>query len=116
MEEIVEEQSKEEKALLVLRQELPEYVVDSFICSGYDTLPVIAKMNEASILDLEQFISDEFNEDDHFKQRINSRGMLKFLPGHRHRILDFIGDTKLKLAQQQTAKQLKCKRKREKLH
>ena len=44
MVEIVEEQSKEEKALLVLRKELPEYVVDSFICSGYDTLPVIAKM------------------------------------------------------------------------
>jgi len=104
-------QSKEEKALLVLRQELPEYVVDSFICSGYDTLPVIVKMNEASILEIEQFITDEFNEDDCFKQRINSRGMFKFLPGHWHRILDFIGDTKLKLAQEQTAKQFKRKRK-----
>ena len=71
-------------------------------------------MNEASILEIEQFITDEFNEDDRFKQRINSGGMFKFLPGHRHRILDFIGDIKLKLAQEQTAKQLKCKGKCEK--
>ena len=104
--------SKEENALVTLNEELPKYVVESFVCSGYDTLPVIAKMNESSIEEIEQFITEEFKEDPRFAQRINSKGIFKFLPGHRHRIADFISAIKLKFAQEQTTKRL-GKRKRE---
>jgi len=67
-------------------------------------LAVIAEMNESFIEEIEQFITDEFKDDPHFAQRINCKGVFKFLPGHRHRIADFISAIKLKLAQEQTTK------------
>ena len=36
--------SKEEQARLALQDEIPEYVVESFMATGYDTLQVISKI------------------------------------------------------------------------
>ena len=90
-EQIVEEVaviSKEEKACLALNDELPDYVVESFMATGYDTLEVIAKMDTNrtpgnSLEEVEQYISMEFLEDHRFRRGITSRGNFKFLPGHR---------------------------------
>ena len=68
-------------------------------------------MDDNSIKEVEQFITDEFKEDPRFAQGINNKGIFKFLPGHRHRIFDFISTVKLSLTQEQTAKRLKLKRK-----
>ena len=40
--------SKEEQARLALQNELPEYVVESFMVTGYDTLQVISKMDTSN--------------------------------------------------------------------
>lgn len=109
-EDVKKDLNKEEEALAAMEHELPKYVVESFVCSGYDTLPVIAKMNNDTIGEIEQFITDEFREDARFAQGINSKCVFKFLPGHRHRITDFISAVKLRLAQEQTTLILKRKR------
>ena len=81
------------------------------VCSGYDALPVIAKTDNDTTGEIEQFIAGEFREDACFAQSINnSKRVFEFLPGLRHKITDFISAIKLRLAPEQTSKKLKCKR------
>lgn len=106
--------SKEEKARLALKDELPDYVVESFMATGYDTLEVIAKMDTTrtpgnSLEEVEQYISMEFLEDHRFRRGITSRGNFKFLPGHRQRIVNFVEKVK-KMDQEEKEKRLSLKR------
>ena len=94
-----------------MENELSKYVSESFVCSDYDALPVIAKTDNDTTGEIEQFIADEFRKDACFAQSINSKRVFEFLPGLRHRITDFISAIKLRLAPEQTSKKLKCKQK-----
>ena len=107
--------SKEEEARLVLKNELPDYVVKSFMATGYDTLQVISKMDTSrnpgnSLQEVEEFISTEFAGDPHFQRGVTSNGTFKFLPGHRQRIVDFVEANRKKLDQEGKAKRLNSKR------
>ena len=107
--------SKEEEARLALKNELPDYVVESFMATGYDTLQVISKMDTSrnpgnSLQEVEEFISTEFAGDPHFQRGVTSNGTFKFLPGHRQRIVDFVEANRKKLDQEEKAKRLNCKR------
>ena len=80
-------QSQEEQAHLALQKELPEYVVESFMVTEYDTLQVISKMDTRnspgnSLAEIEQFISTKFIDDPHFAHDITSRSAFKFLLCH----------------------------------
>ena len=77
-----ETKSKEEQVHLALLDELPEYVVESFMVTGYDTLQVISRMDTSnspgnSLEEIEQFISTEFTDDPYFVRGITSRYLLK---------------------------------------
>ena len=108
--------SKEEQARLALQNELPEYVVESFMVTGYDTLQVISKMDTSnspgnSLEEIEQFISTEFIDDPRFARGITSRSVFKFLPGHRRRIIDFVQQIKFNLSLEEKLNRSKKKMK-----
>ena len=97
--------SKEEEARLALQDELPEYVAESFMATGYDTLQVISKMDTSdspgnSLQELEEFISTELIDDPRFARGITNRSVFKFLPGHRKRIIEFVHQIKFNLNQE----------------
>lgn len=53
---------EETKAVMAMKEKLPNYVIDSFIAAGFDTLEVISEIDTSSEYDLqeiEQFITDE---------------------------------------------------------
>ena len=107
--------SREEETLLALKRELPDYVVESFMATGYDTLQVIAKMDTSrnpgnSLEEIEQFISTEFIEDPHFARGVTSIYTFKFLPGDRQRIINFVSNIRKNLDQEEKAKRLNIKR------
>ena len=87
-------QSDQLKALAVMKDNLPEYVVESFIEAGFDTLGVISQIDTPTLEEIEQFITREFVEDVRFKCGFGVTGQFKFLPGHRRQINIFI--TKVK--------------------
>ena len=43
---------EEDKALLAMKEMLPQYVVDSFIATGFDTLKVISEIDTTTDNDL----------------------------------------------------------------
>ena len=89
--------SEEAEAVMVMKEKLPTYVMDSFIATGFDTLKVISEIDTSSdcdLLEMEQFITEEFKEDSRFKTGFSVRGHFKFLPGHRRRIINFINGLK----------------------
>ena len=107
--------SKEEEAHLALLSELPGYVVESFMATGYDTLKVISKMDTSnspgnSLEEIEHFISTEFAEDPRFARGNTSKSVFKFLAGHRKRITEFVSQIKSNLEQEEKDKRLKKKR------
>ena len=75
-----------EEAHLALKKELPDYVVDSFMTTGYDTLQVISRMDTRNpgnaLEEVEQYISTEFIEDPCFQRGVTHCGTFKFLPGY----------------------------------
>lgn len=83
----------ENQAQQLMKEKLPLYVVKCFIAAGFDTLEVIAEMNisnEAgnSIMQIENFISDEYPDDpEHVRGK-------KFPPGHKIRIQKFVTGVK----------------------
>ena len=97
--------SKEEEAHLALQDKLPEYVAESFMATGYDTLQVISKMDTSdssgnSLQEIEEFISTELIDDPRFARGITNRSVFKFLPGHRKRIIEFVHQIKFNLNQE----------------
>ena len=81
-------QSEQFKALALMKDNLPEYVIESFVEAGFDTLDVISQIDTTGIEEIEQFITREFVDDVRFKQGFRVTG--EFLPGHRRQINNFI--------------------------
>ena len=87
-------QTEQLKALAVMKDNLPEYIVDSFVEAGFDTLDIISQIDtnsNSTLEEIQQFITREFMEDVRFKQ---VTGQFKFLPGHQLQVNNFI--TKVK--------------------
>ena len=87
-----------DEALSLMKKKLPNYVVNSLIATGYDTLEVIAELTSKDLTEIEMIINNDFVGDDRFVNQAvgNSSGMslFKFQPGHRKRIELFIEEAK----------------------
>ena len=84
------------EALQLMKQRLPQYVVDSFVSAGFDTLGVIADMDTSdkpgnSLQAIEEFINSEHPNDVRFTR---GTGTFKFPPGHRHTIARFVREVR----------------------
>lgn len=77
-----------------LSGKLPQYAVESFIVSGYDTLDCLTSLDEECVEVIEQYITDEFSHDHRFTQGIRASGVFKFPPGHRKTIINLIASLK----------------------
>ena len=70
-------------------------VVNSFIATGYDTLDVIAELDNDGLEEIEAIINSDFVGDDRFVNiATGNRSEFKFQPGHRKRIQKFIEEVK----------------------
>lgn len=86
------------EACALMKRRLPSYVVNSFIATGYDTLDVIAQINDEALAEIEKIInsdySEDFSEDTCFTNQAthatSSASIFKFQPGHRKRIKMFV--------------------------
>ena len=82
------------KALAMMKDNLPGYIVESFIEAGFDTLDVTAEIDTENTIstleEIEQFITREFKENVRFQLGISVTGYFKFLPGHRRQVNNFI--------------------------
>ncbi len=87
------------EAISYMKQMLPDYVVQCFIASGFDTLSVISHMNISmdpgnSIQEIEKFINDECADDPRYARGITVGNRFRFPPGHRHAIEAFVRKVK----------------------
>ena len=59
--EAEETDNDETKALLLMREKLPTYVIDSFIAAGFDTLEVISEIDIGNngLDEIEQYVTTE---------------------------------------------------------
>ena len=55
-----DEMSDETKALLLMREKLPTYVIDSFIAAGFNTLKVISEIDIGNngLDEIEQYVTN----------------------------------------------------------
>ena len=83
----------------IMKQALPEYVVNCFFAAGYDTTDVITAMDISdnpgnSIELIEKYISERYPKDPRYCNNPDSDILLakpfEFPPGHRIRICNFI--------------------------
>ena len=117
----------------LMKQALPEYVVNCFFAAGYDTTDVITAMDISenpgnSIELIEKYISERYPKDPRYCNNPDSDILLakpfEFPPGHRIRICNFIcalrkkiqGENNLTVSsrkrKQQTGGQTSCKKAR----
>ena len=84
------------EAIPAMQAKLPKYVVNGFLAAGYDTLEIIADLDEDSLQEIEQFISENYPHDPKYLPNATSSCLtgLRFPPGHRKRILIFVEETK----------------------
>lgn len=120
-------------AISLMKEALPEYVVNCFLAAGYDTTEVITTMDISespgnSIELIEKYISERYPKDPRYCNNPDSDLLLakrfEFPPGHRIRICNFIcalrkkvqGGNDLMISsrkrKQQTVSQTSCKRAR----
>ena len=83
----------------LMKQALPEYIVNCFFAAGYDTTDVITAMDISdnpgnSIELIEKYISERYPKDPRYCNNPDSDILLakpfEFPPGHRIRICNFI--------------------------
>ena len=78
-----------------LQAKLPRYIVNCFLAAGYDTLEVIADVDDDCLQEIEQFISEQYpNDPKYTPTKIPIHTPFKFPPGHRKRIQKFVGRMK----------------------
>ena len=80
--------SCEENFISLLHSKLPQYIVNCFIATGYDTLEVIREINEQKVNDIEEFINKHFPKNDKYIHPDFDTCM--FPPGHRTRITQVV--------------------------
>ena len=77
---------------------LPQYVIQCFLFSGFDTSKVVARMTTDgpgnSIDQIEKFILEEYPDESSCYHMSIIKQSHVFTPGHRIRISDFIKDVK----------------------
>lgn len=102
------------EACALMKQKLPSYVVNSFIATGYDTLDVIAEINDEALAEIEEIMNNEYLGDACFRNQsihINtSASVFKFQPGHLKRIKKFVEEVQELLSAKQTSMCTKRKR------
>lgn len=90
----VDDSDHTSEAIPAMQAKLPKYVVNGFLAAGYDTLEVIADLDEDSLQEIEQFISENYPHDPKYLPNATScLTGLRFPPGHRKRILIFVEET-----------------------
>jgi len=77
----------------LMKKELPEYVANCLLVSGYDDLDVLCSMDVSespknSILKVENYISKRYSDNSSYNPMLNHP--FEFPPGHRVRIYNFI--------------------------
>lgn len=98
-EELDSHESLSKEAISHMKRTLPEYVVNCFVASGFDTLPVISDMDISSepgnsLQEIEHYINDECSEDPGCTRTATIGRKFKFPPGHRHAIENFVKEVK----------------------
>lgn len=99
------------EAYLFMKKMLPSYVVNCFMATGYDTLSVLAEMNDESLAEIEDIINKEYPNESCFRHQaipthfLPSSNIFKFQPGHRKRIKKFVEEVKQLLSSQASGKQ-----------
>ena len=119
-------------AISLMKEALPEYVVNCFLAAGYDTTEVITAMvskTPGNLIELiEKYISEQYPKDPRYCNNPDSDLLFakrfEFPPGHRIGICNFICALRKKVQggndlmvssrkrKQQTASQASCKRAR----
>ena len=85
-----EEPSAEENLISSLRSKLPQYIVNCFVTTGYDTIEVIKDLDNQKLNDMEEFINKHFPKN---KKYIHPDfDICVFPPGHRTRIIQVVKD------------------------
>ena len=83
----------------LLKERLPDYIVQCFLASGYDDPTVIADMDvtdnpENSISIIETYIGSKFTDDEQYYHNRHISLPFQFPPGHRKRISNFVCEVK----------------------
>ena len=88
--------------MTLMKSTLPQYVVQCFLFSGFDTPEVVARMTTDgpgnSIEQMEQYILKEYPDEQSCYHMSIIKHSHVFTPGHKIRISDFIKDVKAKHA------------------
>ena len=88
----------DEEFITLMKTTLPQYIVQCFLFSGFDTPKVVAHMTTDgpgnSIDQIEQFILKHYPDEPSCYHMSNIKHTHVFTPGHRIRISDFIKDVK----------------------
>ena len=87
------------EAVSLMRKMLPPHIVNCFLQTGYDTLDVLAEINNESIAEIEEIINSDYPNETCFRHQpvpmsVASLPVFKFSPGHRKRILKFVEEIK----------------------
>ena len=77
------------EALELMKCNLPEYIINCLVAAGYDTLPVISKLDNESIHEMESFIAETFPDDSNYMHS-SSTPNRRFPPGHLKKLKMFI--------------------------
>lgn len=96
-------QEQVQEALVAMKSKLPEYVIESFVASGYDTLPIIAIVQCNTLTIIEDFVNSQYPGEARFYSS-TAIPRCKFLPGHRILIMGFVREVNQHLSQQKKYK------------
>jgi len=82
----------------LMKTELPEYVANCLLVSGYDDLDVLCSMDvsespQHSIIEVENYINKRYSDNSSYNPMLNHP--FEFPPGHRVRIYNFIQKLKI---------------------
>lgn len=83
-----EKLSAEENFISLMRSKLPQYIVNCFITTGYDTIEVMREINDQKLNDIEEFINKHFPKNVKYIHPDFDKCM--FPPGHRMRIIQVV--------------------------
>ena len=88
-------------AVSLMKESLPEYVVNCFLAAGYDVTEVIAAMDvsENPGNSIENYISERYPKDPRYSNNpdCDTTYSSKFPPGHKIRIHNFILELRKKI-------------------
>ena len=57
------------EAYLFMKKMLPSYIVNCFMTTGYDTLDVLAEINDESLAEIEEIVNNEYPNESCFRHQ-----------------------------------------------